>query len=394
MRLSDRLLDRCLVALYVAFAALPVIAMVTGLRGRELEGALAPSPRPALDGAAFLAERYQKAFAAWFESELGLKGTSISVDNTILYHAFRETKQGSSVRIGKDRVLFNDEDINYYNKNGPWLPDPAYIDLLADQIADLQRRLRAGQRGLVPVIVPAKTSIWRDKIPGAWKLDLGDPRPSDDRVYRAFRAALERRGVAFVDARQMFEALSAQGVPRADLFGPDARHWSVYGACLVMKEVATHYAQLTGRPRPPHECTFERVHRPRSNPDFDLLRLLNAMFAYPSLREVPFVPHAPPDPAIPKPRTLFIGTSFCWTLLNDAGESGAYGAMHLNYYDQTFVVWPERSTSPVVPASPAWRAVTMENDLYVLDLFEGYLAAPGAYVELFLKELLAELDRR
>jgi hypothetical protein len=389
-----RILDRLLVVLYVALAALPVIAMTTGLRGHELHGSLEPTPRPRLRLWPFLAERYQKSFAAWFEGSLGLKGTSISMDNAILYHAFGEAKQGATVRIGDDGVLFNDDDLNYFNKQGAWLPEPSYIDLLADQIADVQQRLRARQRALVPVIVPAKTSLWRDKVPGAWKLDLGDPRPSDDRVYRAFKAALERRGVAFVDARQMFETLSATGaVPRADLWGPDARHWSVYGACLAMKEVATLYARLTGRPRPPHECRFVRVRKPRSHDDFDLWRLLNARFVYPTVKQIPFVQHPPPDPSIPKPRTLLIGTSFCWTWVRDATESGLYGALHMNFYNQTFVPWPDGEPFPVEASSPVWRDVTMNKDLYVLDLFESYLAAPGAYVELFLKDLIAELDR-
>ncbi len=390
---AARLLDRLLVAAYVALAALPVIAMVTGLRGRELRGSLEPTPRPALRGKAVLTERYQKAFAAWFESHLGLKGTSIAIDNAILYHAFGETKQGATVRVGEDGVLFNDEDINYFNKHGPWLPDPAYIDLLADQIADVQRRLRARGRALVPVLVPAKTSIWRDKVPTPWKLALGDPPPSDGRIYRAFRAALERRGVAFVDTRERFEAMIRAGTPRADLWGPDARHWSVYGGCLAMQEVSALYARLTGRPRPPHACAFERARRSRSHDDFDLWRLLNAMFVYPTVKAIPVVQHAPPAPAIPKPRTLLVGTSFCWTLLRDASDSGLYRGLHLNYYNQTFVPWPEGEQFPVEPSSPVWRAVTMDNDLYVLDLFEGYLAAPGAYVELFLEQFLAELDQ-
>jgi hypothetical protein len=392
---TSRILDRLLVALYTALAALPALAMLLGLRGHELAGELPPAPQPELAAGAILEERFQRDLAAWFERDLGLKGTSITTDNTILYHAFRETKPGSTVRIGRGGVLFSHEDIDYFNKQGPWLPDPAYVERLADQIAELQRRLAAGGRALVPVIVPAKTSIWRDAVPAAWTLALGDPadRPSDRLVYRAFRAALERRGVAFVDARALFAERIAAGVPRADLYGPDARHWSRYGACLAMREVAALHARLTGRPRPPHECAFTRIHGRRSNVDFDLLRLLNARYVYPAVRELPFVAYAPPaaPPAAPRPRTLFIGTSFCWTLLQDAEDSGAYGTIRLDYYHQTLMTWPEREATPIDPASPAWRTALREQDLYVLDLFEGYLAAPGAYVELFLDQALGYL---
>ncbi len=387
----SRLTDRLLVAVYVALAALPVVAMAVGFRGRELQGELEPTPLPQLRFGAVVTEKFQHGLAAWFESNLGLKGTSISLDNAVLYHAFGETKPGPTVRIGKDRVLFSNEDIDYYNKAGRWITDPAYVNKLADQIADLQRRMAAQHKALVPMIVPAKTSIWRDKVPDAWVMDLPVPRAADE-TTRMVKQALMLRGVIYVDVRELF---STTTVPRADLYGPDARHWSAYGACLAMSKVVDAQAQLLGEPRLPHDCPFERKRVPRSYDDFDLWRLLNAIWVYPTVKQVPGVHHATPPPSVAKrPGVLFVGTSFGWQIMRDAQTSGLFRSSRLNYYNQVFADAGPGEHIPVEPGTSGWRELTMTNELIVLDLFESYLANTETYVQLFLDDMTRELNAK
>jgi hypothetical protein len=377
-----KLLNPLLVAVYVALAALPAITSVLGWRGRVIEGSLPPTPAPALTFEGILGEKVQHGITSWFESHLGLKGTSIALDNAILYHGFSETKYGATIRLGKDGVLFGNEDIDYYNKHGRWLTEPAYVEWLADEIADAQRRLAAKHRAFVPVIIPAKTSIYRDKIPDAWIMDTGVPRPADE-TTRMVRAALDRRGVVYVDARKLFETSEH---PRAMLYGADARHWSPFGACLALREVTKAYVTLTGKPRPPHECNFWDRRAGRNHVDYDLLRLLNSYFVYPHTRRVPSVRHAPP-PAGPRPSMLFVGSSFCWTLIFDAEASGVFGPLHMSYYHRTFVPIPENTERQEVKAgTPMWNEAMVDKDIYVLDLFESYLASRGAYPEVFLQD--------
>jgi len=386
-----RLLDRLLVAVYVAVAALPAFAMLADWRGRELHGSLEPAKLPAITFGDVLTEKVQHGIVAWFEGNLGLKGSSIALDNAILYHVFGETRPGAGVRLGKDRFLFGNEDIDYYNKTGRWIVDPAYVEKLAEQIANVQRRLRAQGRALVPVIVPAKTSIWRDKVPDAWVMDLPSPRPADE-TTRMVKEALAKRGVVFVDARELFVTST---VPRIDLYGPDARHWSAYGACLAMSAIVDAHAQLTATPRLSHDCVFQRQRVPRSNDDFDLWRLLNAQWVYPTVKQVPGVKHALPPPARSRPRMLVTSTSFGWQLMRDAYDSGVFAAVWMNYYNQVFVdaaEGPNAVRIPVEPSKPGWRDRVMTNDLIVLDLFESYLGYPEAYVQLFLDDVTRALD--
>lgn len=381
-----RFADPLLVIVYVALAALPLLATIIGIRGRAVEGSLPPAPAPEVSFARFLDESVQHGVTSWFESNLGLKGTSIGFDNALLYHAFTETKPGSTVRVGKDGVLFSHEDIDFFNKHAPWITEPAYVEQLADQIADAQRRLAADHRALVPVIIPAKTSIYRDKVPASWIMDVGTPRPSED-TTRMIRSALDRRGVIYVDARDMFETSM---IPRYELYGVDSRHWSRYGACLALREVATAYAKLTGKPRPAHECLYERRRLVRSHVDIDLLRLINAYGVYADTKRVPHAGHAPPPAGAPKPSVLFVGTSFSWTLMYDADASGLYGPLHVSYYHQKLVSWPENVTETLKTGTPMWRDAMVGKDLYVLDLFESYLGVRGGYAELFLNDFAGD----
>jgi len=377
-----RLFDPLLVALYVALAALPLIASALGWRGREVSGSLEPTPAPALTFHGILDESVQHGITSWFESNLGLKGTSIAIDNALLYHAFSETKPAANIRLGKDGILFGD-DIDFYNKHGRWNTEPGYVEYIADQIADAQRRLAAEHRALVPIIVPAKTSIYRDKIRDEWIMDVGEPRPSEE-TTRMFREALDRRGVVYVDARKLFEQSM---IPRSTLFGANGRHWSPFGACLAMREITKAYAKLTGKPRPAHECSYVARPSGRNHPDYDLLRLLNSYWVYSHSTGVPAVRHTPPPADAPHPSMLIAATSFGWTLLFDAFASGAFGSLHLSYYHQTFVPWPETTDRKEVQyGTPMWNDAMNGKDIYVLDLFESYLGGRGSYVELFLED--------
>jgi hypothetical protein len=381
-----RFVDRLIVLAYLVLAAVPVLAMTFGIKGRALYGSLPPTQRPALALDAILAEKYQHALTGWFESNLGLKGTSIALDNAILYHVFGETRFGSTVQLGKDRVLFPQDDISFFNKHGPWITDPARVDRLAAQMATLQRSLSARGRALVPVLIPSKSTIWRDKLPDRWKMDLPEPRPSDD-TRRLIREALARHRVRYVDAIELLERSTAS---RNDLFGPDARHWTIYGACLALREAATLYAELSGKPRPPHGCELARS-GPRRHEDDDMLSLINTLWVRPGHRQQSLVRHPPPPPdAGEKPSMLITATSFGWTLMFDAEDSKLYGPIHLNYYNNTFAA-QDGARTEVQAGSPSWRAIVMEKDYHLLDLFESYLASPDAYVETFLRDILAEI---
>ena len=396
-----RLLDRILVCAYVLVAILPLAAMALRLRDKHINGVYVHPPRPTLSLSTVTSEAFQIATTAWFEDRLGWKGYSVHVDNSILFHVFGETKPGANVRVGDDGVLFQPDDIYFFAKYAKGLqPDAAQIEAFVAKLARIQGRLKAMGRALVPVIIPSKTTVYRDAVPEQWRRDVGDPPPTDTQIYTVFKAALDRHGVEYVDARAM---MMAPGARRDLLWGRQARHWSYYGACLALREVAASYRELTRRPLGDYPCDVTTTTTaPRWHDDYDLLRLLNA-FGVPRAPEpVPVVSVPEVDPSIEKPTALLVGSSFTWMLVRDAQRSGVLGKLHFNYYNNSIFDWPtdrrvttpwqEPGGIPLEVDSPAWRAATVGKDLYVLDLFESYLII-GSYSGDFLAQLEQTLAR-
>jgi hypothetical protein len=359
-----KLRDRLLVCLYVALAALPTIALALKLTDRKLEGVVARPKRPALTADAFRTDKFQPAFTEWFESALGYRNWAVFVDNTILYHAFGETKSGARVVLGEGDVLFERDDIGLLNKPVP--PELA-VDNMADRISTLQRRLSARGRAFVPIIVPSKTSIWRDAVSDKWQLPHGDEYPSDQ-IYLRTKRALDARGILYVDARELLT--TKQDVPRHLLWGPQARHWSEYGACLALQRVLATAERLSGR-KVDMPCRYDVRRVRRSHFNYDLMRLLNVWNPRLSRENAVVTFDAPPPD--PKPRILIIASSFGWELFRVAEESHRFREIWLDYYDyQLFGPAGVEYADPPV-SSEIWQDVFLDEDVYVFELFETYL---------------------
>lgn len=369
------------IAAYVALALLPLFAMLTGWQGRILVGARAPAAPPVLGFEAIRHEQFQREADLWFQRHLGLAGSSIAADNTILYHLFGETKPGATVLVGRDKVLFIDDDIGFYNKRVEQMASPEYLDAMARRLVGLQRALARRGKALVPVVVPSKTSIYPDAVPPGWTAQRSTPRPAD-RLYAALIAALRANQVSFVDARHL---LSSSTLPRAELFGPMSRHWSSYGACLVLAEVATRYAEMSGQPRPPLQCELEQRRVTRTSTYLDLRQLLNASYVKVASRTMPASRYPAPAPG-PRPRVLMTGTSFLWEIAEQLEESRLWGQVHFDYYHNRLFALPSLDSVVLEVGDPRWFAAATDVDLYILDLFEGYIVGPGTYVDAYLDD--------
>jgi hypothetical protein len=385
-----RAVDAALVCVYLALAALPVIAWKARLPDHHLNGVLprAPYLRPTLTSVR--REEYQPQITQWLERKLGLRAWSIWIDNTILYHAFGETKGDSHVKVGRGGMLFERDDISYFNKDGEWLPDPRALDRFAADIARLQALLRARGKALVPFFVPSKTSFYPDEVSPLWTRDHGAPRPSTEHVYLAMKRALAARGVVLVDG---LEILRAAPAPRDALWGRQARHFSSYAGCLCVRETLVRYAELTGTPPVDYPCAQRWDPMAEDHGDLDLYRLLNAWgvsrdplgsSADHEPRPAPPAPHAP--------RTLWIASSFGWVTFGDAVLSGRLPEVHLDYYNST-VHDTGGEAFPVHAFDAPWNELFPTRDLYVLELFETYLGSANYFGVDVVAALLEAFER-
>jgi hypothetical protein len=369
-------LDRLMVCVFLAFAALPVAAKLEHWQDHRLNGWLKPVEPPELAYEAVRSEAYQGQMTEWFELTRGLRNWAIWTDNTLLYHVFRETKWGSPVAIGRDGMLFHRDEIAYFNKAGSDLPDPREIDKLADRIAALQQRLARAHRALVPLFIPSKTTMYRDRVPALWTRALGDPRPSTEHIYLAMKRALDARHVVYADG---VDLLAHASDPRDTLWGPSARHFSSYAACLCVGQSLQRYAELTATPPLDYPCQAELKHPTRDHSDLDLFRLTN-VWGMPHDPFVRNVKRAPPaDPTAHGPlRGLWISSSFGYLMMEDANNSRLFAQVNVDYYNNTVYGLGGDPEFDPKRHDEHWRSVFLTRDLYVLELNETYLT-PGNF---------------
>lgn len=373
-----RIFDRFLIFVYLAIALVPAVTLVARTPDHRLAG-VEPEPRtPRLRLGAIITERFQRELTAWFEAKLGVRGYEVMIDNSILYHLFGETRYGAGVHIGEAGVLFENDDLAFYNRTAESLPGDEVIDAAADKFAAIQRRLRGEHRLFLPFLSPSKATVYRDAVPARWKRDIGEPRPSDA-MYLRWKAALDKRGVEYIDVRALMQA---SGKDRAVLWRPTGRHWSAYTGCLVMKDAMARYARLQSREYS-YDCTVETSVGDLANSDFDLWSLMNVSASPASLESTNVSRHESVAVTGPKPRLLVMGTSFCWALLHDAVASMQFSRALMNYYNRSMADGTNREMWDIAVGGARWHDEILGNDIYLIDSYEIYVVPSSDFVAQF-----------
>lgn len=346
-----------------------------------LNGVEVSAKTPVLSFAAIRSEAFQTDAVAWFEQHWGLRGYAVRTDNTLVLRLFRETRT-ATVIVNRDGSLVGNEDIAYVNTS----VDRADVIARAKLFARVQEKMRRRGKVLIPVIMPAKTSFFRDEVPLEWRR-RGSYEASDVDVYGTFASSLKDNGVVFVDARAL---LLAERKPGDQIFAPPARHWRLSAACKVLQSVLD-----AARPELP-ELGAEQIDcRTRIDPhadvgadDFDLFRLLNTWDSPPRIDVETFDGQTATEPL--KIPTLFVGSSFVTKFAHIARDIGVLRPSLFYYYDRSVVeTGTFATTKKVEPFTEVWRADTFGKRLFILGVLETFLPWDG---ETFLSELDKELD--
>ncbi len=377
-----------LVVLFFAALATPELNRRIGfLPERKLRGASREITPPVWDWREFRRGKLQAGFDAWYSAHLGLRTHAIVGDNTLVYRLFGESPAQSRVVVGKDDVLFIDEDIDYFNlaETRPAAERQAIVSLLIDFRAALQKE---GKDVLV-LFSPCKGSLYADKIPVRWSLAAGSQRPSE-LSSAALARVLEASGVPFADGRTILRAAS-QRTERELLYAPRGRHWTEYGACLVMRAgIAKLSPEMRARLNP-IDCTGAYIGTAtQRHSDNDLYRLLNMWnraqdaLTGQQWRERP--PRSPPPSA---PRVLFVGTSFALQLIGVGKRHGLFENVQFFWYND-LLYQAGQPSSPKLPSpgSPAWKELVLAHDLFIFESPEMWghnvgIQFPAQYLDAF-----------
>ena len=370
-------------ALHALVVLVPLVALLTGAPDARLFGSDVPPQLPALTVEGWRGEKVQPAFQAWFEAKIGLRGVMVRTDNSAQVYVLGQAKPAGRFVVGHDDTLFVDDDLFYMALPESTLPAVlGKLDLLAERLGRVQSKLAARGKKLVVVLAPSKTVIYPEAVPrGFRRRELR----SDVTVHEGIRASFARHHVAFGDGDALLSGKA--GADRDLVFTRTGRHWTPLGACLVLR------AALADGPITPTCAYAMTTAKWESDPEFDIYRVLNVWRAgAPSVQVATLDQRGKPDPAgaAARPRTLFVGTSFMWMLVDVLRP--LIEAPIAFYYNQTVYDVSEtlQPLEPVDPESPRWAGYALDRDLYVIEILEPY--AYGDEIPAFLTTLEARLE--
>jgi len=200
---------------------------------------------------------------------------AVRAKNQFLYSAFG-TADSSGIVVGQGEQLYQWNYINdFCAREAP--PDLSRIDSWADKIRDIQKRVEASGKVFIYVITPSKAVQYPEYL----QTDLNCPSRSnrDWDKLRPFRAALDARGIRYVDAAGLIRTSKAK-YP-VDLFPRGGTHWNMLGAALAAQKIVK---TLDGARQDLSLGPFEfdyRMDSEAKSSDRDLLDLLNLLWPDP-----------------------------------------------------------------------------------------------------------------
>ncbi len=331
-----------------------------------LEGVLAEVTRPvlALDGV--MTEAYQRGVTAWYEQHYGVRPTASRLDNSVSYYLFGETRIDKTFRIGKRNTLFFDDQLGYYN--GRKAKNATEVATLMKQAQDL---LLERNKPLVNILIPTKTTVWREDVPDRFALPLPEPRPCDV-TYDAFVDALTRAGVMFVDGKKVLADL--QQNQRSAIYSAQGRHLASPAACILLEAaLAMARPYLRDSVAPELDCSFEMTTTGAiEEEEYDLFRLLNVWSPHPGT-PIPVMPVLPERvPRSERPDILIMGSSFGMKFIKEAERNKALGHIVFYYYNATVIDRDGLPFHPVEFGTPQWYERTFSKALFLVPIPEEY----------------------
>ena len=302
------------VVVFFLFLAAPLIQITLRPfpRAEVPYGLNAPPSRPAFSLKGFGTERYQKKFEGWFSRGNGLWGYLVRVSNQLNYSLFNQvsTHYRTTILAGKEGHLFQPMYLPSFNRKKMARPKKYIKSVRA--LGRLQRLLAQRGKTMVSLISTNMPALYPELVPDYFT----DPtRLSRKNSYEVVRPLYDQFGVNYVDAHEYLSRL----VPTAGIrfFEPTASHWNNLGSCLATGALIGKIEGLLGRKMKKFACAPYVLTYPPRGWDLDLVRIANLLFPERTYKPAPQIePRTLADGDEFKPRILFVGSSFVFSVLN------------------------------------------------------------------------------
>jgi alginate O-acetyltransferase complex protein AlgJ len=234
---------------------------------QPLIGVVEPPPA-LLTLPAFMSGEMQKAVSANFGRSLPVFNISVRAKNQFLYSLFRDSG-ANGVVIGKNGRMYQQGYIDGFCMRAP-PPEQTHLNEWADKIRAIQDVLEARGKRFVYLITPSKPATYPEYLPSSQTC----PALTAGETNRlpAFRAALDSRGVRYVDG----PALVADAKPKYSigLFARGGTHWNLLAGALAARQITR---VLPHSPLGEFEFDWTEIAQAQGT-DRDILDLLNLLW--------------------------------------------------------------------------------------------------------------------
>jgi alginate O-acetyltransferase complex protein AlgJ len=331
---------------------------LSSVRARDLE----EFPAPAIDN--FMSGNFQAKFDKWFGQNFGFREYLIKFHNQIIYSIFRESPV-EGVVVGKNEQLFGTDDLSAYMQ----LPEPFKqepIETIAAMLAETQSLL--SKRGIVFIVLitPNKAILYPEFIPVSYSNVIKYNHYKENENYNTYISSFSRCGVNYIDGIQILKSLK-QDI-NYPLFPRGGYHWNNFGAVIVIRDLIHKIEQLTNKSMVHLVLNGVNVDHYGHGPDVDIAQVLNLFY--------PPFDFACPRPLLTanepmlcwKPRILFAGGSYLWSILSLLDRYKITSDMSAIFYYQSMIDYSDITPENRPIKSIQWDAKIFNNDVIVLEM--------------------------
>jgi hypothetical protein len=370
---------------FVVILWLPLIQRWTQLVPESgLGGVEVQMPKPQLTATNWFNGTFQRQFEDRLIRRIGFRGLLVRIDNQINYSLFRRPSSGRGTRVvmGKDHWLYEQTYIDRYNSS-KLAAEEDNRDRM-QKLARLQALLRQRGKGLLVVVTPSKAEIYPEFMPPENVVPGRHLRFSD---YEKMAPLLDEYQIPWLDVPRFFREQKKQS--DTPLFSKGGVHWNYYSASLVVTQIVDALERQTGSHYAQMVCEGVRVDNRAFGTDNDLGDLLNILTwtwdqgpqVHPILKPVP-------DAAALKPRLLFVGDSFVFTLTYLMQTNQLFSNATTFYYYKRRFEYPAGTEAPIDHDQLDLAAEIDRVDAVILEINEYWLPKIGfGFVEPALKAL-------
>lgn len=376
------------IGLFFAASLLPMLQCATGfVQEKKLRGFVMPKPLQVPNLAQIVDGSFQKKAELWFLRRHGFWGHLVRLDNQLNFAVFKQISASykASLKLGNDGWLFQTLYLDSFN--GSSQHPNGVLNARALQLKRLQDLLAERGIGFLLLISTNKIAVHPEIVPSQFYASYREKRAN---TYQRMTPLLDAYKVHYFDTQKYFVELSKNSSIK--YFTPSGSHWNDVGACLVSREIVSRMEDSLGKELITFSCEpLKFREKPRST-DLDLLYIANLWdnSFYNQLTPYPTTESVQPK-ELYRPKVLFVGTSFVWSILRFMDYHKIYHYSDFLYYYNRRRNYPSGSQHPLDRAGVNWDEQIFSNNFVVIEINMASLQDAGFE---FLDDAIRELEAR